>query len=86
MRWRPYDGPRTPAPGKRTFVEIPPELCFAEPVRKYGYVWQEAGVFRGQYDVLRPGEIEDVRVGAASSEREAKKLVAHRLQGGRSRP
>lgn len=81
MKWRNYDGARIPTAGKRTFVEDPPTMQFAEPIRRHGYAWKADGQFWGMLELLRPGEIDDVVLGPFSVEREARRAVEGTLLG-----
>jgi hypothetical protein len=75
MRWSSYDGDRIPVRGHRTFVEDRPLTRFAAMRRRYGFVWQDGAVYRGCFEVPRPGEVRDVEVGPFSSEKDSRAAV-----------
>lgn len=75
MRWRPYKGERIAVLGHRTFIELPPVIRFGPTTKRYGYVWSEAGAFHAYVEVLQPGQVEDLELGAFDSQRKARAAV-----------
>ena len=79
MRWYPYKGFRLFTAGKRTYIEDRPSRDNAPLPRRYGCVWETEGQFWGYYEVMQPGQIEDIHLGPFSTDREAKRAVEARL-------
>jgi len=79
MRWYPYGGYRISVPGHRTFIEYPPTIRFGEPIRRYGYVWAVDGEYCASYEILLPGQVEDVELGLFATASEARSQVVARL-------
>lgn len=80
MRWTKYAGDRIAAAGHRTFVELPPTIRFGQSSRRYGYVWPHGTEFRAYYEVLRPGEVADVELGAFLTAKAAREAVEAALK------
>lgn len=81
MRWTKYSGDRIAAKGHRTFVELPPTIRFGQSSRRYGYVWPQGTAFHAYYEVLRPGQVEDVELGVFTTEKAAREAVEAALTG-----
>jgi len=79
MRWYPYAEFRIPVPGHRTLIEYPATIRFGEPIRRYGYVWAVDGKYYASYEILLPGQVEDVDLGAFATASEARKQVVAAL-------
>lgn len=85
-RWSPYAGSRIRLAGHRLFVEHPATERFGPMTRCYGYVWREGEWFKAYFEVMRPGEVEDVELGRFTSQRAARGAVKSALLDPRNSP
>lgn len=80
LRWRRYEGTRTPRAGWRAFVELPPSWHYGPIHRRYAYIWEEGGSVVGYYESEAPGEVVDVEIGPTASQERARELLEHLLR------